>query len=109
MGNIAEMTSHGFNKLCIVKAFNRKMKIHIAWQSRKNRMLVWRVRLIIKLIAMSQQLLRMTSRVKFSEDMMRIWGDEQAKILFLEEKSVFSLICDKYPETNQFKLFYTTI
>lgn len=39
-GNIAEMTSHGFNKLCIVKAFNRKMKIHIAWQSRKNRMLV---------------------------------------------------------------------
>ena len=59
---------------------------------------------------MSQQLLRMTSRVKFSEDMMRIWGDEQAKILFLEEKkSVFSLICDKYPETNQFKLFYTTI
>lgn len=71
-GNIAEMTSHGFNKLCIVKAFNRKMKIHIAWQSRKNRMLVRRVRLIIKLIAMSQQLLRMTSRVKFSEDMMRI-------------------------------------
>ena len=28
----------------------------------------------------------MKSRVKFSEDMMRIWGDEQAKILFLEEK-----------------------
>ena len=52
----------------------------------------------------------MKSRVKFSEDMMRIWGDElKQRFCSLKKKSVFSLICDKYPETNQFKLFYTTI
>ena len=47
-------------------------------------MLVWMLDSF--LIAMSQEVLRMTSRVKFSEDMTRIWGDEQEKILFLEEK-----------------------
>lgn len=29
-GNIAKMTSHGFNNLYIVKGFNRKLKINIA-------------------------------------------------------------------------------
>ena len=69
--------------------FNREMEIHIA--------LVLRVGLIHYHIAISRQLLSLRSRVKFSEDMMRICRDGQAKILFLQERLGkcinFSSIC----------------
>ena len=51
---------------------------------------------------MSQQLLGPKSRVKFSEDTIIIWSNEQAKILFLQERlyTTYSQMADTREKTG---------